>query len=71
MTYSFSDRHAEHASTRQGPAAGIDREAVHRIRRQGRIERAKLVRRCFALLKRRATALKHSVTAPHFGGGLS
>lgn len=64
MTYSFSSCHAEKISTRQGPAFGLDQEAVHRIRHLGRIERAKIVRQAFATLKRFATALR-------FGGSLS
>lgn len=64
MAYIFSNCHAENVSTRQVPASGIDQEAVHRIRQQGRIERAKFVRQCFASLKRIATAA-------HFGGGIS
>lgn len=56
MVCIFSNYHAENVSTRQVPASGIDQEAVHRIRHQGRIERAKIVRQCFAILKRIATA---------------
>ena len=64
MAYSFSNYHAESVYTRQLPASGIDQEAVHRIRHQGRIERAKVVRHCFATLKRIATAA-------HVGRGTS
>jgi hypothetical protein len=64
MAYSFSNHHAENVSTRQVPASGIDEEAVHRIRHQGRIERAKVVRQGIAQLKRIATAA-------HFGRGIS
>lgn len=64
MAYSFPNYHAENVSTRQIPASGINQEAVHRIRHQGRIERAKVVRRCFATLKRIATAA-------HVGRGIS
>jgi hypothetical protein len=64
MAYSFSNHHAENVSTRQFPASGIDEEAVHRIRHQGRIERAKVVRQGIAQLKRIATAA-------HFGRGIS
>lgn len=64
MVYSFSNYYAENVSTRQVLASGIDKEAVHRIRHQGRIERAKVVRQCFAKLKRIATTV-------HSGGGIS
>lgn len=64
MTYNFSNYYAENVSTLQGPASGIDQEVVHRIRQQGRIERAKTVRRCFAGLKRIAAAT-------HSGRGIS
>ncbi|WP_274427253.1 hypothetical protein [Chelativorans sp. YIM 93263] len=64
MAYIFSNNYAENISICQVPASGIDQEAVHRIRHQGRIERAKIVRQCFATLKRIATAT-------HSGGGIS
>lgn len=64
MVYSFSNHHAENVSTREVPASGVDEEAVHRIRHQGRIERAKVVRQCLARLRRIATAA-------HFGRGIS
>ena len=64
MAYIFSISHAENVSPRRVPASGIDQEAVHRIRHQGRIERAKIVRQCIAIFKRTATA------APS-GGGIS
>ena len=64
MAYSFSNHHAENVSTRQVPASGIDEEAVHRIRHQGRIERTKIVRQCLAKLRGVATAA-------HFGRGIS
>ncbi|WP_198174200.1 hypothetical protein [Mesorhizobium xinjiangense] len=54
MAYSFSN--SENVSTRQLRASGIDQEAIYRIRNQGRIERAKIIRQCFATLKRFATA---------------
>ncbi|RNF34995.1 hypothetical protein [Paracoccus methylarcula] len=57
MTDSFSDNRPEKSFIRQVPASGIDREAIHRIREQGRIERAKIVRRCFVALKRAVRAL--------------
>ncbi|MGM0559695.1 MAG: hypothetical protein ACQETX_01325 [Pseudomonadota bacterium] len=63
MEYSFSNIISEAVSTCQGPAPGIDQEAVHRIRNQGRIERAKTVRQGFARLKRIAAAT-------HFGGSI-
>lgn len=69
MAYSFSNDHAENVSTRPVSASGIDQEAVHRIRHQGRIERAKVVRRGFAMLKR--ALLKRIATAAHFGEGIS
>lgn len=64
MAYSFSNYYTEDVSTRQLRVSGIDQETVHRIRNQGRIERAKIVRRCFATLKRYAAAA-------HFGRGIS
>lgn len=63
MAHSFSNDHAENAAL-QVPASGIDEEAIHRIRHQGRIERAKVVRQWLAKLKRMATAAR-------FGGGIS
>lgn len=69
MACSFSNYHAENVSTRQVPASGIDQEAVHRIRHQGRIERAKVVRRGFAMLKR--AIRKRIATAAHFGRAIS
>lgn len=62
MAYNFSNDRAENAQAKQMPASGIDRETVHRIRQQGRIERAKIVRRCFAML-RRAVVRRGDVTA--------
>jgi hypothetical protein len=62
MVYSFSKHHAENVSSRRVPASGVDEEAVHRIRRQGRIQRAK-IRQCLARLKRIATPA-------HLGGGV-
>lgn len=64
MENSFSNYHAENSSTRRIPTSGIDQEAVHRIRHQGRIERAKVIRQCLAELKRMATTA-------HFGRGVS
>ncbi|PTM57802.1 hypothetical protein C8J48_0363 [Desmospora activa DSM 45169] len=64
MAYIFSNYHAENVSTRQVPASGIDQETVHRIRHQGRNERAKNVRQCF-------TILKPIATAAYSGGGIS
>jgi len=55
MSRSFSNYHAEHVSPCRVPASGIDQEAIHQIRQQGRIERAKVVRQGFAALKRMAT----------------
>lgn len=64
MAHSFSNYHAENFSTRHIATSGIDQEAAHLIRHQGRIERAKVVRQCFAELKR-------ITTAAHFGRGIS
>ena len=69
MASNFSNYRAENVSTRRSPASGIDRETVHRIRHQGRIERAKIVRQCFAMLKRAIT--KRVGTAVRFGHGSS
>lgn len=63
MEHRFSNTHSESA-TRQVPASGIDEEAIHRIRHQGRIERAKVVRQWVAKLKRMAKAT-------HFGRSIS
>ena len=57
MQRSYSNCPAEQVSPCQVPASGIDQEAIHRIRQQGRIERAKVVRQGFAALKRMATQL--------------
>ena len=56
MDYNFSNQSAGDAPARQGSVFGIDQETVHRIREQTRIERAKVVRQCFAMLKRLAVA---------------
>lgn len=63
MGYSFSNCTAESDPVRRVPASGIDQEAVHQIRQQGRIERAKIVRQCFAALRRLATT-GHSGAIP-------
>lgn len=64
MSYSFSNFTAESNTAGRVPASGIDQEAAHRIRHQGRIERAKIVRHCLVAIGRLATAA-------HFGGGIS
>lgn len=56
MSYIFFNSTAKDVATRQASASGIDQEAIHQIRLQARIERAKVVRQCFASLKRLATA---------------
>ena len=65
METTFSNYSVENISRCRAPASRINQEALHHIRRQGRIERAKVFRQCFAILKRLA------LTTAQSGRGIS
>ena len=69
MSYIFSNYRRENVSPSRVPASGIDQEMVHRIRRQGRIERAKVVRQFLAYFK--LGILNRIATVTRIGGGIS
>lgn len=69
MTNFFYNSNVENISLQKGSIPLVDQEAVHRIRQQARIERVKVVRQFFAMIKR--TSFKRMAGPSHIGGGVS
>lgn len=52
MSYKFSNNRIKDVSRHPVSAFGADQESLHQIREQARIERVKVVRQGFAMLRR-------------------
>lgn len=66
MSYKFSNNRIKDVSRHPVSAFGADQESLHQIREQARIERVKVVRQGFAMLRR--AIFRHLNPASHSRG---